>query len=268
MSSRKVWLPLALCVTLLSACSPIESVGRSIIERSIHVKRYPDQQQPYVGYISGGSGYIWKKNEKTRPRTAWSNVQETESTGDADEVSLEGNRSFTVEQKPIVGKSLEAIIQEGAAYDYKHHVPSVRIDSQFTDGERTIASFPYVYKGRKYMGTVIATNKGQSYVYGSLDFSPDLNDEGKEVPFVPGNGSMGFGENSSGEKRAGIEWMGGTINDERIHTIVVHFKDGGERQIPIDKEQATYLVPAQLNQDFQYIEGLDEQGKAVYTWQY
>ncbi|GEM_PF-5395135 len=268
MSSRKAWLPAALCVTILSACSPVESMGRLAVERFAYVERYPDQQRPSIGYISGASGYQWKKGQKTQPRAAWDNVQEAESTGDPDEVSLEGNTSFTVRQKTIVGPSLESIIQEGAAYEYKHKVGSVHIDAQFTDGERTIASFPYVYKGNKYMGMVVAINKGNSYVYNRLDFSPELTDEGKEVPFVPGNGSMGFGENSSGEKREGLVWMGGTVNDERIREIVVRYEDGSKRSIPIAEDQATFLVPGELDRDFQYIESLDDQGKALYTWQY
>lgn len=268
MSLRKVWLPAALCVTILSACSPVESMGRLAVEQFASVERYPDQQRPSVGYVSGSSGYKWKKGEKTQPRAAWSEVQEAESTGDPEEVALEGNTSIFVRQKTIVGKSLESIVRQGAAYEYKHKVDSVRIDAQFTDGERTIASFPYAYKGKKYMGIVMAVNKGNSYVYSHLNFSSELTDEGREVPFVPGNGSMGFGENNSGEKREGMRWMGGTVNDERIHEIAIHYEDGSIRSVPIAEDQVTYLVPDEADRDFRYIESLDDQGNALYTWQY
>ncbi|NGZ76198.1 hypothetical protein [Saccharibacillus alkalitolerans] len=260
---KKLWIPALACLLALPACSPTEWANGIILDRVVRVERYPDQQRPSVGYASGALGFTWKKGEETQLRQAWTDAPEAKSTGDPDEVSLGGNTSILVRAKTITGKSLEAIVKEDAAYEYKHKVEDVHIDAEITNGKQTLASFPYVYKGERYMGLVLAKNVGNSYVHRHLEFSPEMTDEGKMLPFVPANGSMGFG----GDGDDSLDWTGGTVSDERIREIVMHFEDG-VRKIPIAEDQATYLIPGEHDRDVRYIEGLDEKGKALYTWQF
>lgn len=270
MHPKKLWIPAAACMLALTACSPTQWANKVIEERVIQVERYPDQQKPYVGYSSGFTGFVWKKGGETQLRKAWENVPEAQSTGDPEEVDLaKGNNGRMVELKTISGQSLEEIVEQAAAYEYKHKVSGVRIDSEITQNDWVMASFPYGYKGELYTGTIIAKRKGNTYIYKNLNFSPSLDQEGQTLPFVPGNGSSSMGSSEG----YSFSYFNGTVNDERIKQIVMHF-DNVSEVIPIEDDQLTYLINderganGESDRELQYIEGLDQDGKAVYTWQY
>ncbi|CAM3349894.1 MULTISPECIES: hypothetical protein [Saccharibacillus] len=272
MSRKKAWMPAAVCLLALTACSPNEWAGQVLEDRIIQVKRYPDQQKPYVGYASAFKGYIWKKGGETELRQAWDKVPEAKSMGDPDEVDLTGNTSILVRQKTIAASSLEEIVEQAAAYEYKHDVSGIRIDSEIVQGDWVLASFPYRYRGVPYTGKVLARLKGHTYIYHSLNFSPELTDEGKRLPFVPGNGSMGVGEKEDREA-VDFSYFDGSVNDERIEQIVIHDENGSE-VIPIEADQLSYVISDDRDanggaaRDIQYIEALDRAGRTVYTWQY
>ncbi|WP_172256079.1 hypothetical protein [Saccharibacillus deserti] len=270
MPRKKLWIPAAACMLALTACSPNEWANNVIEDRVIQVKRYPDQQKPYVGYSSGFKGVVWKKGGETQLRKAWENVPEAQSTGDPEEVDLaKSNNGWMVELKTISGKSLEELVEQAAAYEYKHKVSGVRIDSEITQNDWVMASFPYRYKGASYTGTIIAKHKGNTYIYKNLSFSPNLDQEGKMLPFVPGNGSSSIGSTEG----YSFSYFEGTVNDERIKQIVLHF-DNASEVIPIEDDQLTYLINdergenGESDRNLQYIEGLDQEGRTVYTWQY
>ncbi|GGN93505.1 hypothetical protein [Saccharibacillus kuerlensis] len=267
MLSKKVWIPAALCLLVLTACSPVERAGGLITDRVIQVKRYPDQQRPSVGYASAFLGYKWKKGGETEPRQAWENVPEAESMGDPNEIDISPKQTYSYSwsgpKHKISGKSLSSIAKRAAGYEYKHLVEDVHVDAELNENGYALGSFPYVYKGEKYMGIILAKHEGDTYIYQSLNFSHDLKDGDKILPFVPGNGSMGI----RGKENEFFDWTGGSVNDERIREIVMHFEDG-TRQIPIAEDQITYLIPTERDRDIQYIEGLDQDGKSLYTWQF
>lgn len=253
-------------ILALTACSPTEWANEVVMDRMIQVKRYPDQQRPSVGYAAAFTGYEWKRGGETEPRAAWQNVPEAQTMYDPEEVDLgASSQSVSVRVKTIAGKSLEDIVKEAAAYEYKHQIDEIHIDAEIIDGDHVLASFPYVYRGEPYQGVVSAKRKGNSYVYDRLDFSPELTDEGKSLPFVPGTGSMSFGD-----QEESLSWVGGTVNDKRIHRIVMNY-DLGKIEIPIEDDQTTYIRADQgdvMESELLYIEGQDENGKAMYTWQY
>ena len=250
----------------LTACSPTEWANEVVMNRMIQVKRYPDQQRPSVGYAAASTGYEWKRGGETEPRAAWQNVSEVQTMYDPEEVDLgASNQGILVRAKTITGKSLEDIVKEAAAYEYKHQIDEIHIDAEIIDGDHVLASFPYIYRGERYQGTVLAKRKGNSYVYDRLSFSPELTDEGKPLPFVPGMGSTSL----QGQEES-LSWVGGKINDKRIHRIVMNY-ELGKIEIPIEDDQTTYIRADQgvvMESELLYIEGQDENGKALYTWQY
>ncbi|CAM4239133.1 hypothetical protein [Saccharibacillus endophyticus] len=256
----------AAAILALTACSPTEWANQVVMDRMIQVKRYPDQQRPSVGYAAAFIGYKWKRGGETQPRAAWQNVPEVQTMYDPEEVDLgASNQGISVRVKTITGKSLEDIVKEAAAYEYKHQVDGIHIDAEMVDGDYVLASFPYIYRGEPYQGTVLAKRKGNSYVYDRLNFSPELTDEGKSLPFVPGTGSMSL----PGQEES-LSWVGGTINDKRIHRIVMNY-ELGKIEIPIEDDQTTYIRADRgdvMESELLYIEGQDENGKALYTWQY
>jgi len=253
-------------ILALTACSPTQWANQVVMDRMIQVKRYPDQQRPSVGYAAAFIGYEWKRGGETEPRAAWQNVPEVQTMYDPEEVDLgASNTSILVRVKTITGKSLEDIVKEAAAYEYKHQIDEIHIDDEIIDGDHVLASFPYVYRGEPYQGTVLAKRKGNSYVYERLDFLPELTDEGKPLPFVPFTGSTSI----QGQEES-LSWVGGTINDKRIHRIVMNY-ELGKIEIPIEDDQTTYVRADQgdvMESELLYIEGQDENGKALYTWQY
>lgn len=253
-------------ILALTACSPTEWANQVVTDRMIQVKRYPEQQRPSVGYAAAFIGYKWKRGGETESRAAWQNVPEVQTMYDPEEVDLGAStQSILVRVKTITGKSLEDIVKEAAAYEYKHQVDEIHIDAEIIDGDYLLASFPYVYRDEPYQGVVMAKRKGNSYVYDRLNFSRELTDEGKQLPFVPGTGSM-----SLRDQEESLSWVGGTINDKRIHRIVMNY-DLGKIEIPIEDDQTTYIREDSgdvMESELLYIEGQDENGKALYTWQY
>lgn len=269
MPRKKTWICAVagtVGILALTACSPAEWANQVVMDRMIQVKRYPDQQRPSVGYAAAFSGYKWKRGGETEPRAAWQNVPEVQTMYDPEEVDLgASNQSILVRAKTIAGKSLEDIVKTAAAYEYKHQIDDIHIDAEMIDGDYVLASFPYVYRGEPYQGNVLAKRKGNSYVYERLDFSRELTDEGKQLPFVPGTGSM-----SLPDQDESLSWVGGTVNDKRIHRIVMNY-DLGKIDIPIEDDQTTYIREDSgdvMESELLYIEGQDENGKALYTWQY
>ncbi|WP_172196314.1 hypothetical protein [Saccharibacillus qingshengii] len=273
MHPKKLWIPAAACMLALTACSPTQWANKVIEERVIQVKRYPDQQKPYVGYASAFKGYTWKKGEETTPKSAWEDVPEAESIGDPNEIDISPKSSYSSNwsglKHKISGKSLASLVERAAAYEYKHQVSGIRIDSSIDQGEYTLASFGYRYKEENFMGIMLTKREADRYVYQSLNFSWELTDEGRMLPFVPGTGAMSVDD----QKGSSVYWLGGTVNDERIKQIVMHF-DNVSEVIPIEDDQLTYLINderganGESDRELQYIEGLDQDGKAVYTWQY
>ncbi|MEJ8305361.1 hypothetical protein [Saccharibacillus sacchari] len=269
MLGKKLGMPVVVAMAsllALTACSPTEWAAKVVTDRLAPVERHPDQQRPLIGYVSASQGYSWKSDGQTEPSQAWQNVPEVQTMYDPEEVDLAHNTGFTVRDKTITGKSLEDIVKQAAAYEYKHQVDGIHIDAEIIEGDHILASFPYRYEGEPYQGVVLAKRKGNGYVYERMSFSPELTDEGKPLPFVPGNGTTGINSKTDSD----IRWVGGNVNDERIRTIVMVYENGPVL-IPIKPDQATYLIADDgeiMESNLLYIEAQDENGKALYTWQY
>ncbi|OWR26758.1 hypothetical protein CDO73_24925 [Saccharibacillus sp. O23] len=268
MPRKSIWIPAIAGLLLLSACSPQELATNFAKGRLIEAgaERYPDQQRPSIGYASG-SGFTWNKGKETQNKDAWRNLAEAGPTGEPNEVdiSAEHGYGYTLNgtQSRISGKSLASLVERAAAYEYKHKPSGIRIDSQVEEDGYVAASFPYRYKGEDYTGTILAKKKGETYIYKRLNFSREMTDEGLELPLVPGNGSMGIGEGNRS-----VSWTGGSVHDQRIREVVIHFEDESLRRIPIAEDQATYMIPAEWDREIQYVEGLDADGKSLYSWQF